>query len=63
MNTLNYRDPKTAFDNAIRLKALNTNPKSNRFAGNWMYMYSSDDGNIDYFKNILYRNYIEVSRK
>ncbi len=61
MNTFNYKDSQKAFETAIKLKELNTDPKSERYAGNWMYMHSSLDGTIDYFKNILYRNYIEVS--
>jgi|15BtaG_2_1085339.scaffolds.fasta_scaffold55082_2 hypothetical protein len=40
-------DPKQAFINAIN-KGLDE-------PDNWMYMYS--EGNFDYFKNKLYRNY------
>lgn len=50
---LEINDPKKAFENAIKNGLENPS--------NWMYMYSKD--NIDYFKNIDTRVYIEFNSK
>ena len=49
------RDSQEAFEEAIR-RGLMTNES----AGAWMYMYS--DANIDYFKNIMTREYWKIDR-
>ena len=60
---LKFRDAKEAFSNAIEKEVLSEDETQENFAGNYMYMYSSDDLKIDYFKHINTREYIEVGNK
>ena len=66
MDSIKMRNAKKAFNNAIttgHLSETKTSDWTDNFAGNWMYMYSSEDLKTDYFKNITTRNYIEVPNK
>jgi len=51
-----FRNPVDAFDDAIASGRLNTRPESSKYAGNWMYMHTDEDGK-DVFKNIETRRY------
>jgi hypothetical protein len=58
-----YRDSTQAFNEAIRAGNLQSeNANAPRYAGNYMYMFSSGAGAEieDHFKNIDTRDYIEV---
>lgn len=52
------RDPKHAYDNAIKLSVLSANESAENYAGHYMYMYSADGS--DFFKHCDTRQYIEV---
>jgi hypothetical protein len=55
-----HDDSSVAFDNAIAQKQLSINPENERYAGLYMYMYSthSDRNQIrDHFKNKRTRAY------
>jgi len=53
---ITFRDPNTAFNDAIDAGILSTDPQNERYIGNWMYMYTTE--NKDAFKNIDDRSYI-----
>ena len=53
---MTFRDPKQAFDEAIRNGTLSPTRGSPRYAGEWMYMHTEPDG--DMFKNIETRKYL-----
>ncbi len=58
------RDHKAAFDHAIDTGALSADPSAEHYAGHWMYMATTTpEGTgveVDLFKNIDSRRYIEV---
>ena len=67
MDDVEFRASSECFDNAIATGFLanstvtgagTTNTSNDKWAGNWMYMYSKPG--IDFFKNRNTRNYIEV---
>jgi hypothetical protein len=63
-DTIEFRNSSECFDNAIAtgfLASGTVSANNDRWAGNWMYMYSKPG--IDYFKNRDTRNYIEVPQK
>ncbi len=47
-----------AFDEAIDMGILSTDPDNEVFAGNYMYMYTLN--NVNYFKCIETREYITI---
>ena len=51
-----FKDPQAAFQAAIDSGRLSENPKSELFAGNYMYMGTY--GNDDQFKNSITRQYL-----
>ena len=55
---MTFVNPRSAFEHAIAVGVLNTDPTSPMYAGNWMYMHTGDDGHA--FKNIMTRRYISV---
>ncbi len=58
-----YLDSRKCFDSAIAFGYLDENSKSYKFAGNYMYMHSVEDGcagkQIHFFKHIDTRRYIK----
>jgi|GEM_PF-4583031 len=64
LGIMSIRTPTQAFNDAIAVGVLSHSDASladeqdahSNYAGHWMYMYSMDGK--DYFKNIVYRNYI-----
>ena len=42
--TMKFRNPQDAFENAIKTGALSDNPKNDNYAGHWMYMGTEPDG-------------------
>lgn len=54
-----FRDSQDAFNNAIATNGLNTDEKSELYAGHWMYMHT-EDGGQDAFKEIISRRYIYI---
>ena len=60
MSDIELRKSSECFDNAIAtgFLAISTVTGNDKWAGNWMYMYSKLG--VDYFKNRNSRNYIEV---
>ena len=67
VHDVNLKPPSECFDNAIATGFLTastitgsgtTNTSNDKWAGNWMYMYSKLG--VDYFKNKNTRDYIEV---
>ena len=50
-----HRDPRAAFEDAIRVGRLSTDPDAVNFAGKYMYMHTT--GGVDHFKNSLTRRY------
>jgi hypothetical protein len=75
MNTMEFRNPDEAFENAISAGALSTTKPHAAglhedwpcacpwfgYAGDFMYMYSEEDH--DYFKHIDSRKYVRVKVK
>ena len=55
-----FRPSDDAFKNAIESGNLSENKNKKNYAGNFMYMYSSEMCNTDYFKNVNTREYIQV---
>lgn len=53
-------DPQKAFEDAIKSGHFSEDPDEENFAGNYMYMHSSDDFKTDYFKHRDTRKYLEV---
>ena len=51
-----FKDPNTAFNDAIKNGLLSINKSDNNFAGDYMYMETRNG--VDYFKNIITRKYI-----
>ena len=49
-------EPMQAFNNAIACGFLSENEKATNFAGNYMYMYTTKEGN--HFKHSITRQYI-----
>ena len=58
---MNIRDSRDAFANAIKSNKLSDNELSHNYAGKYMYMYSSEDSKIDYFKHCDTIEYLKVS--
>ena len=59
MDDIELRKSSECFENAIATGFLdNRRIENDKWAGNWMYMYSKLG--IDFFKNRNTRNYIEV---
>lgn len=54
-----FKDPRTAFEQAIASGVLSPDPSAERYAGDYMYMHTWDG--IDYFKHILTRRYLYVA--
>ena len=52
-----FRDPDTAFDEAVEAGRLSVNPDSLVYAGRYMYMGTWDG--VDAFKNIRTRKYLK----
>ena len=60
-NHKQVQEPNAAFEHAIKKGQLSLfDNDGEKFAGNWMYMYS--DATKDYFKSIITRQYITVER-
>ena len=59
---LHHRDPQDAFEHAIKVGALSTTPAAPNYVGDYMYMYSDNVPQADYFKHIDTRKYVTVSR-
>ena len=55
---ITLKNPQFAFEKAIKEHRLSVNPHSKKYAGNYMYMGTDEQGK-DLFKNSLYRNYID----
>jgi hypothetical protein len=53
-----HENPTRAFVDAINAGRLNENESSELYAGNWMYMFTNDDG-VSQFKNIDTREYLK----
>jgi len=51
---------KAAFKSAILAGGLSRDPWRKNYAGNYMYMHSTD--RYDHFKNIITRRYLQVER-
>lgn len=51
-----HPNPAAIFDAAIKAGFLSTNPASETFADDWMYMYHTDDGKA-HFKSRTTRRY------
>ena len=51
------QEVKEAFEKAIYQGRLSRNPEAENFAGNYMYMGKSVNGQYDSFKNSLTRQY------
>ena len=58
MTNETIRDAGKAFESAIRAGVLSDHPRTSRFAGHFMYMYTK--AGQDYFKNINTRNYLNA---
>ena len=56
----NWKDPSKAFEEAIEAGRLSTDPKAANFAGHYMYMGPTIDGQHDAFKHSLTRQYLKV---
>ena len=56
MTNETIRDAGKAFESAIRAGVLSDHPRTPRFAGHFMYMYTK--AGRDYFKNIDNRDYL-----
>lgn len=54
---MDFRDSKLAFNDAIEQGRLSSNPATDNYAGNYMYMFTDDQG-IDQFKHISTRRYL-----
>jgi hypothetical protein len=50
-----FRDPEEAFEQAISEGRLSRDEKADNFAGNYMYMHTTNGE--DCFKNIITRKY------
>lgn len=48
---------KEAFDKAILQGRLSVNPQADNYAGKYMYMGKTTNGQYDSFKNIITRQY------
>ena len=61
MTTCNphFKPPEAAFNHAIEVGALSTDPTHPDYAGNYMYMHTAA-GNVDVFKHIDTRQYLYV---
>ena len=59
IKTMEYRNPKDAFEEAIASGRLSRNPKAINYAGHYMYMGPRADGKGDAFKHSLTRKYLE----
>lgn len=57
---MTHENPDQAFERAIRDGWLSSNPKDSHYAGNYMYMGTTDDG-IAQFKHIITRMYIAAT--
>lgn len=57
LGNIRFRDPQQAFADAIALGELSRDPKHFDFAGDWMYMHTTDSGLFDSFKHIDSRQY------
>ena len=57
--SVSFKEPQKAFEEAIEKGKLNKDPKSENYAGKWMYMHTEEKG--DAFKNIDTREYMWVS--
>lgn len=55
---MEYTNPKEAFEQAIYQGRLSKNPKADNYAGKYMYMGKTPNGQYDAFKNIITREYI-----
>lgn len=53
-----WRDPQTAFEDAIAAGRLSRDPKADNYAGRYMYMGPRADGRGDAFKHSLTRQYL-----
>ncbi len=51
------QESKKAFDKAILQGRLSDNPQAGNYAGKYMYMGKSANGQYDTFKNIMTRQY------
>jgi hypothetical protein len=58
MEKIQTNDHSIAFDSAIKSGRLSEDPKSDIYAGDYMYMGTNQDG-IDLFKHIDTRKYLE----
>ena len=53
------RNPQHAFKSALRQGVLSHVTNKHRYYGRYMYMYSI--GKVDYFKDIITREYIQAN--
>jgi len=56
---ITHRDPDRAFNQAIEIGVMSTDPESPHFAGNFMYMFTK--ARCDYFKHKVTRRYFYSS--
>jgi len=54
------KKPRVAFEQAIIQGRLSDDPKTDNYAGKYMYMGPTSDGLNDAFKNINTREYITI---
>ena len=54
---MDYKNPQKAFEQAIEQGRLSKNPDAENYAGKYMYMGKSANGQYDAFKNINTRQY------
>lgn len=57
---IGFKEPKEAFELAIKQGRLSRDPQAENYAGHYMYMGPTTDGKHDAFKHSLYRSYLPV---
>jgi len=55
-----WKNPQEAFEQAIKEGRLSRDPKTENFAGLYMYMGPTVDGKHDAFKHSLTRKYLPI---
>jgi hypothetical protein len=55
---MNHADPIECFDHAISTRAMSDNPSADNYAGDYMYMHSTNSH--DHFKHVDTRNYLII---
>lgn len=57
---MDFKDPKEAFELAIKQGRLSRDPQAENYAGHYMYMGPTTNGKHDAFKHIETREYIAI---